>query len=289
MKIRAPAKINLFLRVVGRRKDGYHLLDTVLVPISLYDEIDIQKFNSDIDRAGSSRSRIKVTCDHALVPDGRKNSAYRAADLMMKTADIDQRVSIHVHKNIPVGAGLGGGSSDAAAVLIALNGLFRLGYSLRKLERLGLLLGADVPFFIRRRPARARGIGERLTPLTKFRRFWLVILYPGFPVSTARAYGRLNPKLTKTKLNTSIIASLRSFAEIRKALINDLEKVTIGKYPRIELLKEWLRREGAGGALMSGSGSAVFGIFANRRVAFRAFKRLKKEEGVQAFFAQVVN
>ncbi len=275
--------------MVGRRKDGYHLLDTVLVPISLYDEIEIQKFKSDNDRAESSRTRIEVTCDHPLVPAGRQNIAFRAADLIMKAADINQRVSLHIHKNIPVGAGLGGGSSDAAAILVALNRLFRLGYSIRKIEKLGLLLGADVPFFIRGRPARARGIGERLTPLVKFRRFWLVILYPGFPVSTAWVYGKLHPKLTKSKVNTSIIASLRSFAEIRKVLVNDLEAVTIGKYPRIGLLKERLRREGAVGVLMSGSGSSVFGIFANRRLAFSAFKRLKKEEGVQAFLAQVVN
>jgi 4-diphosphocytidyl-2-C-methyl-D-erythritol kinase len=289
VKIRAPAKINLFLRVVGRRKDGYHLLDTVLVPISLYDEIEIKKFKSGNDRAGSSRKRIEVTCDHPLVPAGSKNIAFRAADLILTTAAIDQRVSLHIHKNIPVGAGLGGGSSDAAAVLIGLNRLFRLGYSLRKLATLGLLLGADVPFFIRGRPARVRGIGERLTPLAKVRRFWLVILYPEFPVSTAWVYGIARSKLTKSKLNTSIIASLRSFAEIRKVLVNDLEAVTIGKYPRIGLLKEQLRREGAGGALMSGSGSSVFGVFANRRLAFSAFKRLKKEEGVQAFLAHVVN
>jgi 4-diphosphocytidyl-2-C-methyl-D-erythritol kinase len=289
VKIRAPAKINLFLRVVGRRNDGYHLVDTILLPISLYDEIEIQKFKSDNDRAGSSRTRIKVTCDDLLVPAGRQNIAFRAADLIVKAAAIDQPISIHIHKKIPVGAGLGGGSSDAAAVLIGLNRLFRLGYSLPKLETLGLLLGADVPFFIRRRPARARGIGERLTPLAKFRRFWLVILYPGFPVSTAWAYGKLHSKLTKPKVNTSIIASLRSFAEIRKVLVNDLEAVTIGKYPRIGLLKERLRREGAGGALMSGSGSSVFGVFASRRLAFSAFRRLKKEEGAQAFLARVVN
>lgn len=289
MKIRAPAKINLFLRVVGRRKDGYHLLDTVLVPISLYDEIEIRKVKSGNDRAGLSRTRIQVTCDDPLVPAGRKNLVFRAADLILTTAAVDQPVSLHIHKNIPVGAGLGGGSSDAAAVLVALNRLFRLGYSLRKLETLGLLLGADVPFFIRGRSARVRGIGERLTPLAKFRRFWLVVLYPGFPVSTAWVYGKLRTKLTIPRVNTSIIASLRSVAEIRKVLVNDLEAVTIGKYPRIGMLKERLRREGAGGALMSGSGSSVFGVFANRRLAFSAFKRLKKEEGVQAFLAQVVN
>ena len=289
MKIRAPAKINLYLRVVGRRKDGYHLLDTVLAPISLYDEIEIQKFKPRNDRAGSSGARIKVTCDHPLVPAGKKNIAFRAADLIMRTAGIDQPISLHIHKNIPVGAGLGGGSSDAAAILVALNRFFRLRYSIRRLAKLGLLLGADVPFFISGRPARARGIGERLTPLAKFRRFWLVVLYPGFPISTAWVYRKLPIKLTKHKVNTSIIASLGSFAEIREVLVNDLETVTIGKYPRIGLLKGRLLREGASASLMSGSGSSVFGIFTNRRDAFSAFKRLKKEEGVQAFLAQALN
>ena len=289
MKIRAPAKINLYLRVVGRRKDGYHLLDTVLAPISLYDEIEIHKFKLRNDRAGSSGARIKVTCDHPLAPAGRKNIAFRAADLILKTADIKQRVSIHIHKVIPVGAGLGGGSSDAAAIMLALNRFLRLRYSIRRLAKLGLSLGADVPFFIRGRPARARGIGERLTPLAKFHRFWLVILYPGFPVSTAWVYRKVPIKLTKYKVNTSITALLRSFAEIRKVLVNDLETVTIGKYPRIGLLKGRLLGEGASASLMSGSGSSGFGIFASRRLAIRAFKRLKKEEGVQAFLAQVVN
>lgn len=289
MKIRAPAKINLYLRVVGRRKDGYHLLDTVLVPISLYDEIEIQKLKAARDRTRPSASPIKVTCDHPLVPAGKKNLVFCAADLIMKAAGIDQPISIHIDKKIPVGAGLGGGSSDAAATLVALNRLFRLGYSMRKLEKLGLSLGADVPFFIRRRPARARGIGERLTPLANFPRIWLVVLYPGFPVSTAWVYRHWRPKLTKPKANTSITCSLGSFAKLREMLVNDLESVTIAKYPRIGMLKERLRCEGADGVIMSGSGSSVFGVFAGKGFAIRALKRLKKEEGVQAFLAQVVN
>ena len=289
MKIRAPAKINLYLRVVGRRKDGYHLLDTVLVPISLYDEIEIQRLNAARIRMRPSASPIKVTCNHPLVPRGKKNLVFRAADLIMKTAGIDQPVSIHIRKNIPVGAGLGGGSSDAAATLIALNRLFHLGYSMRRLEKLGLSLGTDVPFFIRRRPARARGIGERLTPLAKFPCFWLVILYPGFPVSTAWVYRHWRPKLTKPKVNNSITSSLGSFAKLREILFNDLETATIAKYPGIGMLKEQLRCEEAEGVLMSGSGSSVFGVFAARRFAIRALKRLKKEKGVQAFLAHVLS
>ena len=289
MKIRAPAKINLYLRVVGRRKDGYHLLDTVLVPISLYDEIEIQRLKAARDRTRPSASPIKITCDHPLVPAGKKNLVFQAADLIMKTAGVDQPISIHVRKRIPVGAGLGGGSSDAAATLVALNRLFRLRYSMRKLEKLGLSLGADVPFFIRRRPARARGIGERLTPLANFPLLWLVILYPGFPVSTAWVYRHSRPKLTKPKVNTSITCSRSSFAKLREILVNDLEAVAIAKHPRIGMLKERLRCEEADGVLMSGSGSSVFGIFAARRFAIRAFKQLKQEKGVQAFLAHVLN
>jgi 4-diphosphocytidyl-2-C-methyl-D-erythritol kinase len=289
VKIRAPAKINLSLRVVGRRKDGYHLLDTVLVPISLYDEIEIQRPKAARYHTRPSASPIKITCDHPLVPAGKKNLVFQAADLIMKTANIDQPISIHVRKRIPVGAGLGGGSSDAAATLVALNRLFRLGYSMRKLEKLGLSLGADVPFFIRRRPARARGIGERLTPLANFPLLWLVILYPGFPVSTAWVYRRSRPKLTKPKVNTSITCSRGSFAKLREILVNDLEAVTIARHPRIGMLKERLRCEEANGVLMSGSGSSVFGIFAARRFAIRAFKQLKQEKGVQAFLAHVLN
>jgi len=289
VKIRAPAKINLYLRVVGRRKDGYHLLDTVLVPISLYDEIEIQRLKAARHRTRPSASPIKITCDHPLVPAGKKNLVFQAADLIMKTAGVDQPISIHVRKRIPVGAGLGGGSSDAAATLVALNRLFRLRYSMRRLEKLGLSLGADVPFFIRRRPARARGIGERLTPLANFPLLWLVILYPGFPVSTAWVYRRSRPKLTKPKVNTSITCFRSSFAKLREILVNDLEAVAIAKHPRIGMLKERLRCEEADGVLMSGSGSSVFGIFAARRFAIRAFKRLKQEKGVQAFLAHVLN
>ena len=289
MKIRAPAKINLYLRVLGRRKDGYHLLDTILVPISLYDEIEIQRLKAARHRTRPSALPIRITCDHPLVPGGKNNLVFRAADLIMKTAGIDQPISIHVRKRIPVGAGLGGGSSDAAATLVALNRLLRLRYSMRRLEKLGLSLGADVPFFIRRRPARARGIGERLTPLANFPLLWLVILYPGFPVSTAWVYRRSRPKLTKPKVNTSITCFRSSFAKLREILVNDLEAVTIAKHPRIGMLKERLRCEEADGVLMSGSGSSVFGIFAARRFAIRAFKQLKQEKGVQAFLAHVLN
>ena len=286
MRIRAPAKINLQLRVVGKRKDGYHLIDTIMVPVSLYDQIEITRKHAPATVKNSEI--VKVTCDHPAVPQGKKNLAYKAARMLLKNQEMREGVHIHITKRIPVGAGLGGGSSDAAAILVGLNRLLDLNYSLRKLERIGLSLGADVPFFIRGVPARARGIGERLTPIREFLRLWFVIAYPGFAVSTAWVYRNLHVKLTKSRLDTSIICLLGSSDKVRGFLVNDLETVTASRYPKIELLKEQLIRAGVTGAFMSGSGSSVFGVFDSRRSARHAVRGLRKEEGVQTFLVQAL-
>jgi len=230
-----------------------------------------------------------VSCDHSLVPGGEKNIVHRAARLIMRRADKHQQIHIHIRKHIPVGAGLGGGSTDAAATLIGLNRLLKLRFSAARLEKLALSLGADVPYFIRARPARARGIGERLYWLRGIPRFWLVIVYPGFPVSTTWAFKRLRPTLTKPPVNTSIPTSLKRFDRLARLLVNDLESVTLKRYPKIQLLKERLLHQGAAGSLMSGSGSSVFGIFGSRRGAAKALRRLRKEEGCQAFLVHVLS
>jgi len=289
VKIRARAKINLYLRVVGKRRDGYHLLDTIMLPVSLYDEIEIREIRSPLDNKKDKDDMIEVPCDHPLVPGGEKNIVHRAARLIMRRADKHQQIHIHIRKRIPVGAGLGGGSADAAATLIGLNRLLKVRFSIASLEKLALSLGADVPFFIRARPARARGIGERLYRLRGIPRFWLVIVYPGFPVSTAWAFKRLRPTLTKPPVNTSIPTSLKRFDRLAKLLVNDLESVTLKRYPKIRLLKERLLHQGAAGSLMSGSGSSVFGIFGSRRGAAKALCRLRKEEGCQAFLVHVLS
>jgi 4-diphosphocytidyl-2-C-methyl-D-erythritol kinase len=288
VKIRAPAKINLRLRVVGKRADGYHLLDMIMVPVSLYDEIEIRK----IRPAGKRRSgdeAIRIRCGHPEVPQGKDNIVYRAAQLIFNSCRYTQPISISIKKRIPVGAGLGGGSTDAAATLVGLNRLFNLHLSVTALEKMAVSLGADVPFFIRARPARARGIGERLKPVRDMARFWSVIIYPGFPVSTGWVYRNLGQKLTKPIVNTSIASSLKSIDELARRLDNDLEGVTLERYPKISGLKRKLLQEGALGSLMSGSGSAVFGIFPSKRAAARAFRRLRKEEGARAYLVHVVN
>jgi 4-diphosphocytidyl-2-C-methyl-D-erythritol kinase len=288
VKIRAPAKINLSLRVVGQRRDGYHLLDTIMVPVSLYDELDIRKIGAARAKKKAPVRLIKVTCDHPLVPRGEKNIAYRAARLLMQRAGSEQAVHIHIRKRIPVGAGLGGGSTDAAATLIGLNRLLKLRLSAAKLEKMALSVGADVPFFIRARPARARGIGERLDPIRKLARFWVVIVYPGFPVSTERVFQSFCSTLTKPPVNTSISSSLKSLEKLAGLLHNDLESVTLKRYPKLSLIKARLLHEGAAGGLMSGSGSSVFGVFASKDQAARALRRLRKEEGAKAFLVHAL-
>jgi 4-diphosphocytidyl-2-C-methyl-D-erythritol kinase len=287
VKIRAPAKLNLSLRVVGKRADGYHLLDTVMVPISLYDELFITRFSGKA-RGQETPQRLVVLSDDPRVPSGPENLVYRAAELLMNMTAGVHAYRIAIRKEIPVGSGLGGGSSDAAATLIALNRLLAVNFSVRKLKRLATRLGADVPFFIDGRPARARGIGDRLTPLADFPRLWAVVLYPGFAVSTASVYRDFSFTLTKPPANTSINTLLRSADGLRKLLVNDLETVTVRRYPELGSLKEDLTREGAIAALMSGSGSSVFGIFTSRQSAEKAFRRLRKTGGPQAFLVRVL-
>jgi 4-diphosphocytidyl-2-C-methyl-D-erythritol kinase len=264
---------------VGKRGDGYHLLDTVLVPVTLYDELIIRR----VGRRSKNEPLLKVTCDHPQVPQGEANLAHRAASMLLAERRFPHSIQIHIRKRIPVGSGLGGGSSDAAATLLGLNRWLNLGRRRKDLLALAASLGADVPFFLYGCPARATGIGERLRPFRLPGRVWVVILYPPLAISTKWVYDRV--KLTKSIEKTSINFSLESPVAIDRFLVNDLEKVTIRHYPAIGLLKERLLQEGAAAALMSGSGSSVFGIFLTRQKARTAFSRLRRQKGFQAFLA----
>jgi 4-diphosphocytidyl-2-C-methyl-D-erythritol kinase len=279
MKLLAPAKLNLCLKIVGKLPDGYHLVDSLMVAVSLYDEIRIHR--------SKKRVGISLQCDHPEVPRGEKNIVFQAARLLLEANKIDEGVRIVIRKRIPIGSGLGGGSSDAAATLLGLDRLFRLNSSRKTLARLASRLGADVPFFVEGSPARARGKGDRLTAVNGFPTTWFVILYPGFPVSTAWAYRRFD-KLTKGVTNTSITAYLKK-KDWMGLLSNDLERATVARYPKLALLKERLLDEGAKGALMSGSGSSVFGVFPSAEAARSAYHRLRKEEGALAFLARSLN
>lgn len=268
-RVLSPAKVNLFLKVISRRADGYHEISSLMQPVSLYDEISIS-----VD-AGEG---ISVRCGNDRVPEGRENLAFKAAELILQYTGIKRNLSIEILKRIPVGAGLGGGSSNAAATLMGLNSILNAGLDDKELMGLGARIGSDVPFFILKSPAMARGRGEVLERV-KLPHFTYILINPGFHVSTAWAYNNLD--LTK-KAEDNILAyseeTLKDVSKIREFLENDLEAVTLRKYPEISKIKSTLVKAGAWGALMSGSGPTVFGIFPEGS-ASRAFDRLKNSIG----------
>lgn len=262
----SPAKINLLLKVMRKREDGYHELYSVMQPVTLYDNITID--------AGQGAG-ITIECRHAELPVDRANLAYRAAELFLDRAGAKKRLSITIEKKIPVGAGLGGGSSNAATVLMALNTLLAAGLGEKELMEMGARLGSDVPFFILKGPALATGRGEVIERI-KLPGCHYILINPGFQVSTAWVYGRLG--LTKNLENNTLTYSYQAFdgcAEIRDRLFNDLEQVTAARYPEVSRLKEMLMENGAAGALMSGSGPTVFGLFEEHGSAARAFEAIR--------------
>jgi 4-diphosphocytidyl-2-C-methyl-D-erythritol kinase len=269
MKIVSPAKINLFLHVRGQRPDGYHELFSLMCCVTLFDEISLQTGRGNT---------IDLQCTHPGVPSNATNLAHRAAHLFCQKLDSSQGIDICLTKNIPVAAGLGGGSSNAASVLLALNTVYDHPFSREQLMELGLTLGADVPFFIFQKPAIATGIGEKLKAFRGGLPYHVLLLYPGFSVSTAEIYQNLNLALTKDeKKPTSNHLKLTRF-EPAHHLTNDLERVTAQKYPEIGWLKEKLLNLGANGALMSGSGPTVFGLFDNADTAKSAKQTLSCDE-----------
>ena len=291
MRVLAPAKVNLFLHIVGRREDGYHRLNSLMLPVSLCDEIRI-RLDDKVKRLIRSRGRqddtpfvvsaarpaqIRLSCDTPCLPSDETNLAYRAALLLCQEAGLAARLSLRLRKRIPVGAGLGGGSSDAAAVLKGLNILLRLGWTEQRLCELGLRLGADVPFFIPCRPARVTGIGEELRPVRLAGKRWLVLIVPAFGVSTAWAYRRFDQMLGSTADGPSpTIAVLADGWPSPAACVNDLERAVLPAHPLLQDLKNRLLAARAEVALMSGSGSAVFGLFGHRAAAHRAADSLAR-------------
>jgi 4-diphosphocytidyl-2-C-methyl-D-erythritol kinase len=279
MKILSPAKINLFLHVCGKRPDGYHELVSLMCCITLFDELSLQ--------IGRGKT-IKIYCSHPNVPADDTNLAHRAACLFQSKLDSTQGVNIHLNKNIPVAAGLGGGSSNAASILMALNTHYDSPFSMDELMELGLALGADVPFFIFQKPAIASGIGEKLEAFEGALPYHILLLYPGFNVSTAQTYQNLNFGLTNDqKKPTSNHLKLNRFNPAHH-LTNDLERVTAQKYPEIGLAKEKLLNLGAIGALMSGSGPTVFGLFDNAKTAKSARQSLAVAKDFQVFIVDPI-
>jgi 4-diphosphocytidyl-2-C-methyl-D-erythritol kinase len=266
MRVLAPAKINVYLRIVGQRPDGYHLLDSLMIPISLYDEITVE--------VRSGACEITVTCDDPTVPADQTNLAYQAATLLCRETGTQAGIAIALHKRIPAGAGLGGGSSDAAAVLKCLNTMFSLGLTEATLCSLARQLGADVPFFVPCVPSQLQGIGELLTPVPALPRRWLVVVVPPFGVSTPWAYRRFDELPPEKSVQASVSTLTPGQWPPLASFINDLERAVFSEYPQLVQIKEQLLQHGAEGAVLSGSGSAVFGVFQQRVLAEQAIAYL---------------
>ena len=269
INLRAYGKINLGLDVTGKRPDGYHEVRMVMQNVSLYDSV----------RIGMRRAPgIGVRTNLPFLPTGPDNLVHRAAKLLMDEFGIEEGISISLYKKIPVAAGMAGGSSDAAAVLVGMNRMFRLGLSKKKLMERGVKLGADVPYCIMRGTALAEGIGERLTPLPSMPECVLLLAKPPVSVSTRFVYGNLKADSLPSHPDIyGILGGLerRDLAGIASCLGNVLETVTIPAYPMIQEIKDQMKAAGALAALMSGSGPTVFGIFTEREKAMGAERRIR--------------
>jgi len=253
--LRANAKINLFLEVLDKRHDGYHNIETIFQSIDLHDVIKIRENEYGI---------IEFECDHPQIPQGSDNLVWRAAELLLRKSGKRFGAYIHLTKNIPVGAGLAGGSADAAAALLGLNDLWGLGYNAEELMQIGGELGADVPFCIVGGTCLGMGKGDLITPLAPIDVLPIVIAKPDFQVSTAWAYKSLDDwGLTREKKSANIFidrTGLIDISNIGDKLYNVFENNVMGRYPEIAELKRLFLRSGALGTLMTGSGPTVFAI-----------------------------
>lgn len=270
IELLSPAKVNLRLEVLRRREDGYHEIRTILQRISLYDRLRISL---------KGEEGISVITDSPRLPVDERNLAYRAASFLLEEAEARIGMELHIHKQIPISSGLGGGSSNAASTLMGLNRILKLNFSKDRLMEIGARIGADIPFFILERTAMATGIGERLEPLDIRPSIWLVLVNPGWEVSTRWAYEGLNFKLTKRPVNIKLPPFFNDIGQVTRILRNDLEGITIPAYPAIDGIKVELLSQGAVGSLMTGSGPTVFGLFAHNKEAERAYRKLNAKYG----------
>mgnify|MGYP004468671503 FL=1 len=278
LKLKARAKINLGLDVVRKREDGYHEVRMIMQMINLYDKITLRK---------KTEPGITVTANLSYLPVNEDNLVYRAAKLLMDEFQVDGGLEIELQKYIPVAAGMAGGSTDAAAVMVGVNRIFQLGLNKKQLMERGVKIGADVPFCIMRGTALAEGIGEELTPLPAMPHCSLVIAKPKIHVSTKFVYGNLKVReLTEHPDIDGQVQALREndLEQLVARMGNVLETVTIPAYPVIDEIKHTMMKYGAMGAMMSGSGPTVFGIFEKEDKAQEVCRLLKKEKAAKQVY-----
>lgn len=284
MKLRAYAKINLGLDVLRRREDGYHDVKMIMQTIQMYDMLEMEK---------SEQPGIHLTTNLSYIPVNENNLVYKAVKLLMDQYRIEEGITISLNKFIPVAAGMAGGSSDAAAALVGVNRMFQLGLTRQQLMKLGVKIGADVPYCVMRGTALAEGIGEKLTALPPMPQCYVLIGKPGINVSTKFVYTNLN--LGPDTHHPDIDGMIEALQDgdlygITDRMENVLESVTIPAYPVIETIKNHMKAHGAVNAMMSGSGPTVFGIFDDKEKAEYACEKLKESMLTkQTFLTTVFN
>jgi 4-diphosphocytidyl-2-C-methyl-D-erythritol kinase len=273
LKVKAPAKINYILEILDKREDGFHNIMTIFQAVSLYDNIYFK-----------DAREIRFTTDAEDLGEPESNLVYKAANLMKKKCSVNRGAEIHLEKNIPVGAGLGGGSSDAAAVIRGLAKLWNLKISDAELHKVALQLGSDVPFFLEGGMAIAKGRGEKISHINRHIRpqIPMIIVYPDFSIPTKWAYetwDELGLKSSGKGIDSFMHAiSTRNIRELADSLHNDFEDVVIKKCPKIKEIKDALDAAGSIGSLLSGSGSAVFGLFTGENIAEKALKEVEEKK-----------
>lgn len=278
LKVKAYGKINLGLDVTGKRNDGYHEVKMVMQSVKIHDSIMLEKNTS---------GDIRITTNLGFIPTDKRNLVYKAAKLMKDEFGIEEGIAIDLQKHIPVSAGMGGGSSDAAAILAAMNKMFKLKLSLNELMKRGEQLGADVPFCLMKGTALAEGIGEKLTRLPPMPECCILIAKPGFSVSTRKVYEKLSlDEIHDHPDIDGIIDAIEEedIYELSSLMGNVLETVTIKDYPQIEDIKNAMIENGALNAMMSGSGPSVFGIFDEPEEAEYAMDALREMKLAKQIF-----
>ena len=272
--VRVPAKINLIIRVLDRLANGYHQLWSIMHTVDLFDVLRI--------RVNPDHQEIVLQCGNSDLPVDRRNLVYRAAEAVLQQAGMEVGVELELTKSIPMAAGLGGGSSDAAGTIWGISQLLKLGWGLDELKKCGATLGSDIPFFFHAPCALVGGWGQEVSPFLVEGERWVVLVNPGFPIQTKWAYDQLAG-------HRSALAPLTEFARIVEekgkvswddllpVMENDFEGALFPQYPILGFIKEKLRSFGAQAALLSGSGATVFGIFASKEVARAASARLQED------------
>ena len=270
MKVKAYGKINIALDVIGKREDGYHLLRMIMQTVNIYDELEFVK----------GTQGIHITSNKSFVPTDNRNLVYKAIELFCNTYNVEKAIEVHIEKNIPVEAGMAGGSTDAAAALKAMRDLYKPEVSDEELMELGVKIGADVPYCIKGGTALCEGIGEVITQLKPFNNKLLVVVKPNFGVSTVDTYKGF--KIDEVKQHPKVdelISAMESddLKYVADNMMNLLELVTLKEHEEISYIKEFMCEKGALGSMMSGSGPTVFGFFDHEEKAKICAEKLREK------------